>query len=100
MKKILFFIITMLFLTGGYAQEEYDEPEVSIDSLLINIDKTAFTSGVLYERVFPWAQLDMFNDSVSVSHVKYFEQALLELYKASEEEKFMSHTALRELYAH
>ncbi|NLN24477.1 MAG: hypothetical protein GX163_02210 [Bacteroidetes bacterium] len=66
MKKLLPFVIAILFLTNGYAQEEYDEPEVNIDSLLINIDKEEFTSGVLYERVFPWAQLDVFNDTTRI----------------------------------
>lgn len=53
MKRLLPFVIAIFFFTNGYAQEEYDEPEVSIDSLLISIDKEEFTSGVLYERVFP-----------------------------------------------
>lgn len=66
MKKLLFFIISTLFLTDGYAQEEYDEPEIGIDSLLVNIDKTGFTSGVLYERVF-LAQLDVFNNTARIS---------------------------------
>jgi len=99
MKNLLLILTATFFFAYGYAQEDYDEPEVSIDSLLVNIDKTGFTSGVLYDRIFPWAQLNVFNDTVRIAHTKYFEQALLELYKASNEEKFLSHKALRHLYA-
>ncbi len=65
-----------------------------IDSMLVNIDKTALTTNVLYERVFPFAKLAVFNDSSNVSNVKHFEQALNELYKVSNKQKFVSHKVL------
>ena len=78
MRKLLLFLIIASFLTHGQAQ---DTTSSSIDSMLVNIDQREFTSGVLYDRVFPWAHLDVFNDTIRPSHKTLFEQALLEATK-------------------
>ncbi len=105
MKQILLMAFLMLSLQSAFAQT-HDEPEPNIDSMLVNIDKSNFTSGILYERVFPWAHLDLFQNKesktdtiVNIADTDYFEQALLELYQASNEQKLMSHKSLRKLYA-
>ena len=75
MRNTILFIVLALLFTTSQAQ---DTIPISIDSMLVNIDQRVFTSGVLYDRVFPWAQLDFFNDTIRPSHKKQFEQALLE----------------------
>jgi hypothetical protein len=95
MKNLSLCTVFFFFLTHILAQ---NAEEVSIDSMLVDIDKTHFTSGVLYDRVYSWSQLATFNDSINISNKKYFEQALYELFMASKEEKFISHKTLRTYY--
>ncbi len=95
MRKTLLYLVFSFFLT--YAQAQIP-PQTKIDSMLVNIDKSMFASEVLYDRAVPFATLGTFNDSIKLSSTSHFEQALLELYKASNEEKFMSHHRLRENY--
>jgi len=93
MKKLITITSFLLFISIGYAQ---DATEVKIDSMLVNIDKSTLTSGILYERVYPWAALTTFNESAeNVSSVKHFEQALHELYRASNEQKFANYKEFR-----
>jgi len=80
MKKLVQILIFTLFISNVYSQET---PLNKIDEMLINIDKSSLTTDVLYERVFPFAKLAIFNDRINISNVKHFEQALSELYKAS-----------------
>ena len=57
-----------------------------MDSILAPLDKTRITTGILYERVKPFANIDLFNISSSnpfVSENSYFRQAYLELYTAA-----------------
>ncbi len=95
MKKIITISLYLLFITNVIAQTT----EKSIDSLLVNIDKTELTSNVLYDRVMPFANLAMFNDSINLSNTKHFEQALFELRKASNQQKFVPYRDLREQYS-
>src|SRR5690606_36959409 len=102
MKKCLFICVCMLFLGHLNAQEftmEINKSYPSVDSMLVNIDKSGLTSGILYERVFPWARLDSVNLLDEFTAGKdYYDQALYELYLASNQEKFMPHTELRKKY--
>ena len=68
-----------------------------IDSMLVNVDKTNFTN-ILYERTTPWSKLAIFNDSINISTKRHFEQALHELYKSSNQEKFTYYRDLRTKY--
>jgi hypothetical protein len=95
MRKLSLILVLLNFLSRLYAQ---DSTEVNIDSMLVNIDKSTFTSGVLYDRVSPWARLDIYNDSINIASANYFEQALLEIYNSSNQEKFISHKSLRNSY--
>lgn len=91
-----FTLLIIIFLSFcGFAQEG---KETQVDSMLVNIDKSTFTSGILYERVMGLAQLGTFNDTIRPAHFTYFKQALLELYRASNKEKFMQNKVLEPFY--
>jgi hypothetical protein len=99
MKKLLLMMCFSILLTQAYAQKESQELKTNIDEMLVNIDKSTFTSGILYDRVTDWAGLDSFNDDAkNVSNSKHFEQALHELYKASNQQKFTYYRNLRKKY--
>ena len=58
----------------------------AMDSLLAPLDKSRITTGILYERVKPLANIDLFNIPSSdpfISENSYFRQAYLELFNAS-----------------
>ena len=98
-KKQVLFMCFALFFARLTAQNSTQEPEISIDSMLINIDKTTFTSGILYDRVTPLAQLTVFNNiAKNVSNLKHFEQALHELYRASNKNKLDFYKNFRKKY--
>lgn len=96
MKKKFFTLVLLLLFATLHAQEP---PTFHVDSLLVNVDMTSLTTGVLYDRAMPYSRLDIFNDSINIANTSFFEQALHELYLASEEQKFMPYRTLRELYA-
>lgn len=96
MKHSLLLLGFLFIFMGTHAQEQ---PMTKVDSMLVHIDKTTFTSGILYDRVVPYARLRAFNDSTNVSGTKHLEQALHELYRASNKEKFFSYKYFRELYS-
>ncbi len=54
MKQLLLFLTFLLIFSGAKSQEKIP---ITVDSMLVNIDKTDFTSGILYERITPWAKL-------------------------------------------
>jgi len=88
MKKIITSVLFLLLVTSAFSQMK------RIDSMLINVDKTNFTN-ILYERTTPWSRLNIFNDSINISTKRHFEQALHELYKSSNQEKFTFYRDLR-----
>jgi len=58
----------------------------TMDSLLAPLDKNRVTTGILYERVKPLANIDLFNITSSdpfISENSYFRQAYLELYNST-----------------
>ncbi len=72
----------------------------SVDTLIENINKSSFTSNVLYNRVYPIAELNDFNEQWNnTSNLTHFEQALKELHKSSNQTKFAPVENLRENYA-
>jgi len=91
-KKVTTGFLFLLLCTSVISQT------TKIDSMLVDIDKTNFTTNILYERTTPWSRLDIFNDSINISTKSHFEQALHELYKASNEQKFVYYRDLRNLY--
>lgn len=57
---------------------------------------STLTTGILYDRAIPIAELSKFNKESNVSDLAYFEQALNELHVASEGSKFISNELFRE----
>lgn len=56
----------------------------SVDDALVNLDKSQIPTGILYDRVFPLARLDIFNQSAAdTSSYQHFLQATQELNTAS-----------------
>ncbi len=96
MRKFLFLIIFLPFFTNLHAQEP---DEISVDSLLVNIDLSQLSTGILYDRVMPISRLETFNDSVNIANKSYFEQALMELRGASLDQKFTDYKVLRSSYS-
>ena len=88
MRYQLLFTSLMLVFFSVHSQQP---PQTKVDSMLVNIDKSEFSTGILYDRTVPWANLNSFNDNKNISSVRYFEQALEELYRGSNEKKFKSY---------
>ena len=72
MKKTLFFCI-LLLAVKVYTQT-VPANEVSLDQMLVNISKTTVTSGIIYERVTPFANLYNFNTNPNrnIADFKFF----------------------------
>ena len=82
MRKIIIFIALVTSINITYAQS-YTE---AFDSVFANISKTQATTGILYERVLPFAELQNFNSNVSTvdtSSSEHFIQGYFELYNAA-----------------
>lgn len=60
MKTILLLCATSFILTFSAKAQDKNYTE-TMDSLFINLNKTEITTGILYDRVFPFAGLDIFN---------------------------------------
>ena len=53
------------------------------DSVFQNLDKSYITTGILYDRVYPWAMLHVFNTAnFDTTNVYHFIQGYYELYNA------------------
>lgn len=60
--------------------------EKKVDDLLINVDKSKITNGILYERVYPLSRLKRFNEfSSDTTNHKNFLQTYSEIYRSSED---------------
>src|SRR3954447_10770384 len=94
MKKIAFITFALFHFVYSYGQEDS-----SLDQMLVNVDKSSVTSGIIYERVAAFANLYKYNSIHDTADVFYFEQAESELYRASNQTRFISNAALRRRYA-
>ena len=55
-----------------------------VDSIFQNLNKAYVSMGILYDRVYPFARLHMFNTTnFDTSNVQHFSQAYYELYNAN-----------------
>ena len=95
MKKLLTVSVVIFILTifNPILSQTSD-----LDAMLTNVNQSSVTSGIIYERVMPFANLYNYNQAFDTATLGYFEQALSELYRASNQQKFMPHTSLRLLY--
>lgn len=99
MKKINNFLWGMLFFTASYAQTIPADENISLDLQLLNISQTSVTSGIIYERVISSANLYNFNkvSTFNTANFPYFKQAFSEMRRASNNTKFMSLDAFKNL---
>ena len=86
MKKLsLIFAMTFISLSL-HAQTEKTYTEM-FDSVFSVVSRTQATTGILYERVFPFANLvnynSIFNPTVDTSNFTHFIQSYSELYRAA-----------------
>ena len=81
MNKITFpiaFLLLFIFSISAKAQNKtYTE---TIDSILVSVDKKQMKTNILYNRVFPFANMKQTKDTTDF---EYFRQAYSELYRAS-----------------
>jgi hypothetical protein len=101
MKKLLFLAFFMCFYAHTNAQDNNGSEDArlpkALDSLLIDIDKSTVTSGIIYERTLQLANLYNFNkvDSLNTANYGYYKQSLLELHRASNATRFISVDSLK-----
>ena len=91
----------MLFSIATHAQTIPAGENISLDQQLNNISQTSVTSGIIYERVIPIANLYNFNkvNTFNTANFPYFKQALSEMRRASNNTKFISLEAFKSLVA-
>ena len=93
MKKILLVISTLLCFGIAVAQTN------PLDNQLKNVNQAAVTSGIIYDRATPLADLTIFNIPAEKPHntanFRFFRQALSELHKATEENLFVKANQLK-----
>ena len=75
-KQLIFLVLLVLPILSAKAQNYTD----TTDSLLQFLDKKTMQTDILYDRVFPFANLMQPKDT---SNFEYFRQAYSELYRAS-----------------
>lgn len=96
MKKLLTVSMVIFMLTM------FNNPILSqtsdLDAMLTNVNQSSVTSGIIYERVMPFANLYNYNQAFDTATLGYFEQAFSELYRASNQQKFIPYTTLRQRY--
>ncbi|HZH88345.1 MAG TPA: hypothetical protein VFD78_04120 [Chitinophagaceae bacterium] len=77
---VLAMCLFLLFIPSTLFAQSYQEQK---DSLFQHLDKSKVTTGVLYDRVFPWVDLNVVKDSTFQISYSFIKQAWLELYLAS-----------------
>lgn len=90
MKAKLLILLLTFFCSIGKAQEKelLTDAEES-NTMLELLDATQITSGILYDLAAPFAALTLFNTTANTSNEAHFEQALHELYRASNGSAFV-----------
>lgn len=91
------FVLAICILLCSHYASSQQEP--TLDDALQNVDQSTVTSGIIYERVAQFANLYNFNrhDSLNTADYAYFKQALSEMYRASNEQLFVSNRHLDSL---
>ncbi len=80
MKYILLTAALLLSFGRLAAQQTYTQMQ---DSLMLHLNKTLIPSGILYDRVYPWASLPHLDASTDTIDYSYVKQAWYELELAS-----------------
>lgn len=97
MKNFLFSIAITLWFLSVNAQTIPAGENITLTQQLSNINQSSVTSGIIYERVIPVANLYNYNTSTNfnTANYSYFKQVLSELYGASNGTKFIPVTSLK-----
>lgn len=93
MKKLFTSLIFCFAISKTVAQSSIQgiEEAPNWPVLLSNLPASQITSGVLYDKVTPFANLNTFNNANNnASKFKHFRQALSELYRASDQTRFIT----------
>ncbi|MEJ7779322.1 MAG: alpha/beta fold hydrolase [Daejeonella sp.] len=82
MKKLLLFFLALNYFTvQAQTLKNYTQ---TADSCLSYLDKSGITTGILYDRVYPFAALAIFNENYAdTSSYSHFIQGYNELYNAA-----------------
>ena len=81
MNKITFSIASLLLFLFSISAKAQDKTYTeTIDNTLISVDKKQMKTSILYDRVFPFANLKQIKDTTDF---EYFRQACSELHRAS-----------------
>ncbi len=83
-KKLLTVLVVCTFLTIKSNAQNYPTFTHQADSVFQNLNKSGITTGILYDRVYPYAMLHLFNTSLAdTSTTEHFLQSYYELYSAA-----------------
>jgi len=83
MKKLLLCCLFAFAYITVHAQTQKNFTQTA-DSCLINLDKSNITTGIFYDRVYPFAGLSVFNDNYAdTSSYSHFIQGYSELFNAA-----------------
>lgn len=99
MKTNLLLILSFILISLSSKAQEKTYTE-TVDSIYHNLNKAEITTSILYDRVFPFANIDYFNYiNPDTSNYEYFKQAYFELYTASYNNMAMFHPDAFEKFA-
>ncbi len=99
MKKViimLFICINYLVATGQVIDGQIDYQNLNWNTAIQNLPANQISSGILYNKVVPFSNLYTFNrPEYNTADYEMFTQAISELYRASEQTRFISSASLK-----
>ena len=79
-RNLLILLICTLLSTLIYSQEK--TYTIVFDSLYSNVRFDTLSSGILYNRVFPWSNLERFSNTLDTTNARYFRNSYNEIQKS------------------
>lgn len=79
--KEIIFCISFFICIGSFAQDNFYVDKM--DDIFSNLNKSDVTSGILYDRTFPFSELYAYNTATDTCENSFLEQAYYELYNAA-----------------
>ena len=99
MKKVIIMLligINYLVATGQVIDGQIDYQNLNWNTAIQNLPANQISSGILYNKVVPFSNLYTFNrPEYNTADYEMFTQAISELYRASEQTKFISSASLK-----
>lgn len=89
LKFLALYSISFGQITSNATSADYT---TNTDNVLSNVDKTPITTGILYDRVMSFADLDLLKEdgAITTSNSQHFMQSWSELYRSSYNPTFLS----------